>query len=281
MTTVNQFLFNGANRKPTLYDVTQNTDLKNNQVVLLLHGFKSFKDWGFFPFLAQHLALQGYTVIKLNFSHNGVGTTVNTCLDFVDLESFAQNNFTKELQDIAMLLQHLQLSQNQLIQHLDLDNISVLGHSRGGGIAILAAQKFAQIKQVITLNALSDFANLFTGIDLQTWQQTGVHHIANARTKQEMPLGYQLYEDYQQNADALNILHAIAHLNCPIHLVHCLDDETVKYKHALALQAAQPKAFLHTLAQGGHTFGSTHPFVKAITPLHVAMEIVTDILKSN
>ena len=40
--------------------------------LILVHGFKGFKDWGFFPFTAEHFAKCGYFVITFNFSHNGI-----------------------------------------------------------------------------------------------------------------------------------------------------------------------------------------------------------------
>ena len=40
--------------------------------VLVLHGFKGFKDWGMFPPLAERLALAGFSAVSPNFSGSGV-----------------------------------------------------------------------------------------------------------------------------------------------------------------------------------------------------------------
>ncbi len=49
---------------------------KNNGVlkpaIVVLHGFKGFKDWGFFPFLCEQLAFKNAIVVNFNFSLNGV-----------------------------------------------------------------------------------------------------------------------------------------------------------------------------------------------------------------
>ena len=37
------------------------------------HGFKGFKDWGFFPHLADRLARAGLVAVSFNFSGSGVG----------------------------------------------------------------------------------------------------------------------------------------------------------------------------------------------------------------
>jgi hypothetical protein len=41
-------------------------------VVLLCHGFKGYKDYGFFPHLASSLARDGFIAHRFNFSHSGV-----------------------------------------------------------------------------------------------------------------------------------------------------------------------------------------------------------------
>lgn len=41
--------------------------------VVMAHGFKGFKDWGFFPWVAEGMAAAGYAVVTFNFSRNGIG----------------------------------------------------------------------------------------------------------------------------------------------------------------------------------------------------------------
>ncbi|RZK32728.1 MAG: dienelactone hydrolase, partial [Hymenobacter sp.] len=55
-------------------------------VIVFVHGFKGFKDWGHFPLLARFFAEQGFVFIKLNLSHNGV--VVGGTGDLEDLEAF-------------------------------------------------------------------------------------------------------------------------------------------------------------------------------------------------
>ena len=42
-------------------------------VLVICHGFKGFKDWGMFPFAADVLASRGISVLRFNFSLNGIG----------------------------------------------------------------------------------------------------------------------------------------------------------------------------------------------------------------
>jgi len=41
-------------------------------VVVACHGFKGFKDWGFHPWLGEHLADAGLAAVHFDFSRNGV-----------------------------------------------------------------------------------------------------------------------------------------------------------------------------------------------------------------
>ena len=40
---------------------------------ILLHGFKGFMDWGFFPDMARRLASHGVASVRFNASGSGVG----------------------------------------------------------------------------------------------------------------------------------------------------------------------------------------------------------------
>ena len=78
--------------------------LANDQpkpVVIFVHGFKGFKDWGYWNLLATYFAEQQFTCVKLNLSHNGSTLTED---DVLDLEAFGQNNFSIELADVEALL---------------------------------------------------------------------------------------------------------------------------------------------------------------------------------
>ena len=57
--------------------------------VVVVHGFKGFKDWGFFPHLCQHLAAAGHAVVSFNFARNGISSDP---MEFTELESFGTNN---------------------------------------------------------------------------------------------------------------------------------------------------------------------------------------------
>src|SRR3989449_9497888 len=73
-------------------------------VVVVCHGLKGFKDWGFFPYIAERLARSGFAVVSVNFSGAGVGGGNGT---FDELERVARNNYTHRLRDPDSVLRPL------------------------------------------------------------------------------------------------------------------------------------------------------------------------------
>ncbi len=58
-----------------LVDVRSGGRTSSRPAVVVLHGFKGFKDWGMFPPLAERLGRGGFTAVTLNLSGSGVDDT--------------------------------------------------------------------------------------------------------------------------------------------------------------------------------------------------------------
>lgn len=101
----NKVLINSYN-KPITFDYRFQENNIKKPIILFSHGFKGFKDWGTFNLMADHFAKKGFIFLKLNFSFNG--TTPENTVDFVDLEAFGNNNFSKELDDLKTVIDHLE-----------------------------------------------------------------------------------------------------------------------------------------------------------------------------
>ena len=80
-------------------------DQSSQGTLVICHGFKGFKDWGMFPYVAKQLS-DHYDVITFNFSHNGIGDDL---LEFTELEKFAANTYTRELEDLHVLIEHIRV----------------------------------------------------------------------------------------------------------------------------------------------------------------------------
>ncbi len=248
------------NKKPILYDIYHDGSLSLKPVVVFCHGYKGFKDWGAWHLVAKTFANAGFFFLKFNFSHNG--GTAKQPIDFPDLEAFAQNNFSKELDDLHRVLQFI-ISEKKYSSVIDVEKISLVGHSRGGGIVLIKAEEDPQIHKVVTWAGVSDFKVRFqegTETFLQ-WKKTGRTYVENGRTKQQMPHDWQFYEDFKANEERLTIHRAVKNLKKPQLIVHGSQDPTVPLKEAQLLHSWNPKSQLEIISDADHVFGAGHPWV--------------------
>jgi pimeloyl-ACP methyl ester carboxylesterase len=235
-------------------------------VVVFVHGFKGFKDWGHFPLLARFFAEQGFVFVKLNLSHNGV--VVGGSGDLEDLEAFGLNNFSHELNDLGQLLDALHTPGATPLPAtlLDLRRLYLIGHSRGGGLVLLKAAEDARIRAVATWAAVADLAPRWPAAVIAQWQREGVLYIPNSRTGQQLPMYYQIAEDYYANLPRLDLPRLVPQLQQPLLIVHGDPDETVPLSAAEELLAPKPDAELFIVPEAGHMFGGSHPWAAVELP---------------
>lgn len=258
----------GKHSRPIITDLFFNENETPKQVVIFCHGYKGFKDWGAWNLVAEKFAEENIFFIKMNFSHNG--GTKEQPIDFPDLEAFGQNNFLKELDDLDSVIEWV-CSQNDYQKDMKVDDISLIGHSRGGGIVTLKAASEQRISRIITWAGVSDFASRFpTGEPLDQWREKGVAYVTNARTNQQMPHYFQFYTTFKEHEESLTIKTALENLTVPFLILHGNADETVTLEEAKNLHAWYPKSKLDIIAGANHTFGAAQPWLKATMPDHLA-----------
>lgn len=262
---INQQL-TGSTGKPVLVDLYWEETLTNLPIVLFCHGFKGFKDWGHWEIIAKEFVQAGYCFVKFNFSHNG--TTPDTPLDFSDLEAFGQNNYTKEKGDLQTVLDWIQSSKDLDNLPLQKSDITLIGHSRGGPIALLGATLYPTVKRVVTWAGVHqlDYAWQKPDFDLPAWKDNGVYYVLNGRTKQQMPLYYQLYQDYQANKALFSTPNILKNLSIPYLIVHGTDDPAVSVDAAHFLHQNSTNSTLKLIKDGNHVFGGRHPFEASELP---------------
>ena len=111
------------------------------KVAVFIHGFKGFKDWGAHNLVADYFALNAINYVKFNFSLSGVNHDNPT--DITEMELFAANTPSIELLDLEQVIDFV-------TDKFDKPEITLIGHSRGGGISILTAAKDKRIHKLIT-----------------------------------------------------------------------------------------------------------------------------------
>lgn len=254
MSNVIHAMIAGSNDRPMALDLHV-PEQKKAPLVIMVHGFKGFKDWGHFPLVGDAFAKAGFAFLRFNFSHNG--TTPDHPSDFVDLEAFAENNLIKELDDVQTILDGLVDGRLFKEAALDLDNVFIIGHSRGGGIALISAAEDDRLKGLATWAAVNHYDR--EGFPLDVWEKQGKILIPNARTGQDMPMNWQFVEVMKANMDRLSIRSQSGKVNVPTLIVHGTDDPTVPYSEGLDMASWSDHFELLTVNDADHSFGGKHP----------------------
>jgi uncharacterized protein len=258
-----------------LIDVRAGGRTSARPAVVVLHGFKGFKDWGMFPPLTERLAQAGFTAVSLNLSGSGVDDAGEFSLS----DRFGHNTFSAELEDASRVIDALMRGELGVPPP---STLGVIGHSRGGGIAVLHTARDPRVRALVTWSAISRVER-WPADQRSAWRAAGHTEIQNARTGQILPLYTDVLDDIEQNADSLDIEAAAGRIAVPWLIVHGTEDESVGFSEAESLKAAssRKKTRLFPIERGGHTFGATHPWRSTTPQLDTVFDATTEWLATH
>jgi pimeloyl-ACP methyl ester carboxylesterase len=230
-------------------------------LVVVVHGFKGFKDWGFFPWLAEHLAQHRLAVCRFNMSRSGIGENPET---FDRLDLFERDTYSTQLADLLRVTRFAQEHARGLPTFL-------LGHSRGGGVALLAAREL-ELEGVVTWSAIARVDRWDDATKAQ-WRKDGFREELNSRTKQVMRMSSLMLDDYDANSERLDVLAAAEQLRVPLLVVHGQRDESVPVAEAHTIAARAQDASLAVIERASHTYNAIHPLIHVPFALTMAAEL--------
>lgn len=226
-------------------------------LLIVCHGFTAHKDWGPFPYFGRGFARLGFASIVFNFSHNGVGPGARR---FTELEKFSRNTIGKEIEDIRGLLDAVRdggLGRGVI----DPARIGVVGHSRGGGVAILAASNDPRLRGVAAWSTVATFER-YTSHQREAWERDGYIPVTVRGMRTRLRFSLEVLRDIESHREEYDIRRAVRALDVPLLLVHGAADVSVKPSEPESLYsvADRSKTEFVTLEGTGHTFGARHPF---------------------
>ena len=208
-----------------MFEIHVDAPPKARAVVVIVHGLNGFKDWGFFPWLSEYLCESG--VVGVRFTMRG-------------------ETYTAQIQDLLDVVTQIQSRFRGL-------PLFLLGHSRGGGIALLAAREVKNLVGVITWSAISR-ADHWGDIDV-----TGTAVLA----------------DFEANRERLDILDSAARLRVPLLAIHGANDTSVPPDESRAIVTRVRDASLMIIGGASHTFNAIHPLVHVPRSLEFAALVTT------
>jgi dienelactone hydrolase len=264
------FALTNADNEIIRGDLRYRESAKNSATIILCHGFSGFKDWGFFPLLAETLTDTGYVTITFNFSRNGIGVDLD---NLTERDKFAENTYSHELLDLECVLTAIKtakIGKGLVDQH----RLGLFGHCRGGGLAILQAARDKKIQTVVTWSAISTVER-FNADHIFDWHKDGFIELESTWTRQNLSVSSSLLKDIQENKDRLDILKAAAKLNVPVLVIHGDQDDTVPVEEARQLYASlkTDTKDLVIIEGANHILGVSHPLRTRNSYLDTALDL--------
>lgn len=231
---------------------------KPRALAVIVHGFKGFKDWGFFPWLAEALCQHRIAVCRFNMSRSGIGENPES---FDRLDLFADDTYSTQVSD---LMDVVAFARRQVRAPLFL-----LGHSRGGGVAMLAAPEIRDLKGIVTWSAISR-ADRWDDATKQQWRRDGHMDIVNARTNQVMRMSTRILDDYEKHHERLDILKAASRISVPTVTIHGARDESVPVAESYEIASRIADGAHLVVGNATHTYNAIHPLVHVPKELRYA-----------
>lgn len=251
------FCIEGPGRREIWGTLTQPEENRlSAPAIVMAHGFLGFKDWAFFPWLADFFAQEGFPVLRFNFSGSGMGPQTDG--PFEDLEAFRNDSFSKQVEDLRTVIGCAVAGKWEPDWPAPKE-ILLWGHSRGGAVCLLAAAAAPAVKGVATWATISRLNRYFYE-DKKAWRERGSYPVVSSRTGQKLDYATGFLDDVEKwgrEGDLPTYLH---NLSVPVLLVHGSEDTSVPPEESESLAAVYPQAHLAILAGADHKFKAAHPF---------------------
>jgi uncharacterized protein len=236
------------------------------RLAVVIHGFKGFSQWGFFPWLTGRLCEADIAACRFDMSRSGIGEDSES---FERLDLFADDTYSIQLSDLERVVAHLRSEPS-----LGALPLFLMGHSRGGAIALLASRRIRNLRGIVTWSAVAAL-NRWDEETTKTWRAQGHLDVINARTRQVMRMSTAVLDDLESNRAELDVMDAVTESDVPLLLVHGGSDETVDPAEAYTIAEANRQASVVVIAGASHTFNAIHPLVTVPAELELAAHVTT------
>ncbi|MBX2851295.1 MAG: lysophospholipase [Phycisphaeraceae bacterium] len=240
-------------------------------VLICCHGFKGYKDYGFFPTLCDQAAARGLIAVRFNFSHSGMTNRIET---FERPGLFEQDRWGRQVEDLQTVFQLADLP-------ADLP-CAVFGHSRGGVTSTLFSGRTEpeNLAGLITA-AAPDYACKMDDLVRDQLRAEGRLLSPSGRTGQDLYVGLGWLEEIERDPAWFDPTLAAANVTCPMLVLHGDADDTVPHTCAKRLhEAAAPHSELAIIPGANHVFNCPNP-LPANTPADGLPAVTSELIERS
>lgn len=258
----------GAEGEPILISTEASVEPEQARAaVLLAHGFKGYKDYGFIPVVARRLVEALPVVVhRFNFSHSGMTSDIAS---FARPGLFERDTWNKQVFDLDALMKASSEGDAPLTP-AGLP-IALLGHSRGGVSCLLCAgRRFRDDRPpepaaVVTMSSPDKALNLSPDA-MALLQKQGYLVSPSSRTGQDLRIARAWLEEQEASPMDHDVLGLAGAIGCPVLAIHGSDDPTVDPQCARRIASACPHGQFALIERGDHVYKTPNP-----APLDTAM----------
>ncbi|KAJ1433398.1 Serine aminopeptidase, S33 [Sesbania bispinosa] len=206
------------------------------EIVVLCHGFRSSKEANAIVNIAAALENAGISSFRFDFAGNGESDG-----------SFQYGYYWREADDLHAITQHFHES-NRVVT-------ATVGHSKGGGVVLLYASKYHDVKTVVNLSGCYD---LKIGIE----ERLGKDYMERIRkegfidVKRSGSFEYRVTQESLMDRLNTNMHEACLQIDkeCRVLTVHGSSDTVIPVEDAFEFAKIIPNHRLHIIEGADHSY---------------------------
>lgn len=254
------------NGRPLYATVSMPAEPRRLPLVLLLHGFKGFRNWCFLPVAARHFAGNHRMVVRMDYALNGMAGTDDLV---IAPEDFARETISGDADDVHDMLHGIFRGDSPATQTI-LDrwngHLHLVGHSRGGGLVHVVGRELVErpiagvtVGRGAVWNGIGTYVR-WTPRQRQQWMDDGFVTVENGRTGQRLRMDSSYVIDIEAHPDRFDLVIAARALAGTVLYCHADQDVTVPVRELRNLtDRAGVSDLVRIIDRTTHTFGMQHP----------------------
>ena len=258
------FRFAGSRGLPVEGDLRLPDDGGEAPLLVFVNGFLLTRDWGFYPYVATRLAERGFAVVTYDVPSAGAVSPPEAA------------TISDELAELRTVVDGIAAGKVPGADRCLRESFGLIGHSKGGAVALLHARADRRARAIVTLAAFSTF-DRFREAEAARIERDGFLEVPQPGSGRMVRIGRSFLHDLRREAERTSIEAAVRSLRVPLAFIHGEEDHIVGVSESEALYhwADKDRSRLIVIEKTGHTFGAVHPFTETNRDLERLLGIFT------